>query len=210
MDIAYRLSRLIFVVWLKLFHSLRVFGKENLPKNGPFICAPNHVSLADPPVVGVACNTMPLHFMAKEELFENKTWGWWFRWVDCIRISRDKKDYTATKKAIKKLREGKCTVIFPEGTRSESGELKAPELGVGFLAVKSDAPVIPFFVSGTEKALPINERYRVGVPIKVYIGKAVDFKGIEKIEDKKEKYHFASNKIIEAISKLKQLASANT
>ena len=203
MDIAYRLSRLIFVVWLKLLHSLKVFGKENLPKKGPFICAPNHVSLADPPVVGVACNTVPLHFMAKDELFEDKIWGWWFRWLDCIRISRDKKDYGATKKAIRKLKEGKCTVIFPEGTRSESGELKTPELGVGFLAVTSNAPVIPFFISGTEKALPINQRYRIGVPIKVYIGKAVDFKGIEKINDKKEKYRFVSNKIIQAIAGLK-------
>ncbi len=203
MDIEYRLSRLIFVVWLKLLHSLKVFGKENLPKKGPFICAPNHVSLADPPVVGVACNTMPLRFMAKEELFEDKRWGWWFRRVDCIPISRDKKDYKATKSALKKLKEGKCVVIFPEGARSESGELKAPELGVGFLAVKSNAPVIPFFVSGTEKALPINEHYRVGVPVKVYIGKAVDFKGIEEVKDKKEKYRFVSNKIIQAIAELK-------
>ncbi|MCK4463338.1 MAG: 1-acyl-sn-glycerol-3-phosphate acyltransferase [Candidatus Omnitrophica bacterium] len=203
MDIAYRLSRLIFVVWLKLFHSLKVFGKENLPKKGPFICVPNHISFADPPVVGVACNTMPLHFMAKERLFEDKRWGWWFRWMDCIRISRDKKDYRAIKEVLKKLKEGKCAAIFPEGTRSESGELKAPELGVGFLAVKSNVPVIPFFLSGTEKALPINERYRVGVPVKVCIGKAVDFKGIEKIKDRKEKYRFVSNKIIQAIAELK-------
>ena len=142
--------------------------------------------------------------MAKQELFESKQWGWWFRMTNCISISKDGKDCRAVKDAVKKLKEGRCLVVFPEGSRSDSGELKAPELGIGFLAVKSKAPVIPIFISGTEKVLPVKGRYRIGVPVKAYIGKAVDFKGVDEIHDKKEKYRFVSERIMQAIAKLKR------
>ncbi|GAF87376.1 unnamed protein product, partial [marine sediment metagenome] len=78
-------------------HFIKVYGREHLPKKGPFILASNHVSLGDPPVIGVTCHTMPLHFMAKQELFESKQWGWWFKLTNCISISQDGKDFKAIK-----------------------------------------------------------------------------------------------------------------
>ncbi|NQT22609.1 MAG: 1-acyl-sn-glycerol-3-phosphate acyltransferase [Candidatus Omnitrophica bacterium] len=189
-----------------VLHFIRVYGRKNLPKKGPFIFASNHVSLGDPPIVGVACNTVPLHFLAKEELFYGKRWGWWFTWTKCIPISRDKNNFKATKEILAKLKEGRAIGLFPEGTRSETGELQEAEIGVGFLAVKSKAPVIPMYIYGSKKALPVGGPYRMGLPIKVYIGKSVDLSEAEKISDRRQKYRFASDKIMQAIASLKRQA----
>jgi len=202
--IGYQLSLYFFIVWLHSLHFIKVYGRENLPKKGPFILAPNHMSIGDPPVIGVSCYPLTMHFMAKRDLFSNRRWGWWFRLTDCIPISRDKNDFRATKMVLNFLKEGKRIVVFPEGTRSRTGELTEPELGVGFLAMKSGVPVIPVLITGTEKALPVEGRYKAGVPVKVYIGKAVNFDGAENFKDKREKYRFASNKIMKAIAGLKK------
>jgi len=189
-----------------LLHFIRVHGRKNIPKKGPLILASNHVSLGDPPIVGVTCNRVPIHFLAKEELFYGKRWGWWFRWTRCIPISRDKNNFKAIKEILAKLKEGRAIGLFPEGTRSETGELQEAELGVGFLAVKSKAPVIPMYISGSKKALPVGGPYRPGLPIKVYIGKPVDLSEAEKISDRRQKYRFASDKIMQAIASLKRPA----
>lgn len=202
--LGYRMSRWFFVIWLTSLHFIKVFGRQNLPKKGPFILAPNHSSLGDPPVIGVTCNTMPLHFLAKEELFNNKRWGWWFKITCCIPIPKSEENFKALREALRKLKENRCVVIFPEGTRSASGQLGKPEVGIGFLALKSKAPVIPIFISGTEKALPVHGRYRIGIPVKSYIGRPVDFKEVFKIQDRKNRYRAASDKIMQAIAELKR------
>jgi len=205
-DLGYIISRFFFVVWMTCLHFLRIYGRENLPKKGPFLFVSNHISLGDPPIVGVSCNTVPLHFMAKKDLFENKKWGWWFRWTNCILISRDEKNYRATKEVLAKLKEGKAIAVFPEGSRSLTGELQKAQVGIGFLAIKSKVPVIPMYISGSEKALSVNGPYRPGVPIKVYIGKQVDFYGVDKVTERREKYRFASDKIMKEIANLKRLS----
>lgn len=201
----YRISCLFFHIWLRAGHNLLVFGRKYRPKKGPFICASNHVSFADPPVLGSAF-WVPLSFMAKKELFENKRWGWWFRGTGCIPISRDKKDFHATKEALKKLSNGNAIAIFPEGTRSENGKFLEPETGAGFLAAKSGVPVIPVYISGTDKVLPKGGQYKWGMPIKAFIGSPVDFSGVEKIENKRGRYEFMSKKIMHEIVRLKTKA----
>ena len=207
-NFGYMFSRFFFVVWMRCLHFIKIYGKENVPKKGSFLFTSNHVSLGDPTVLGVA-SPRPMHFMAKKELFEGKRWGWWFSWTNCIPISRNKKDYKSTKMALRFLKEGRIVALFPEGTRSETGDLKEPELGVGFLVVKSKAPVIPVYIHGTREAVPINGPYKIWSPIKVYIGKPIDFKGMEESSTKREKYKFVSEKIMQAIAELKKKAPSN-
>ena len=200
----YRFSVMCFYIWLTVLHRLKIFREARYPLRGAFICAANHVSLGDPTVIGATSFIRHLHFMAKEELFQNKRWGWWFRSCECIPLSRNKKDHRATKTALNMLKKGKAIGIFPEGGRSETGELGKPEVGVGFLADKANVPVIPIYVKGTKGALPKGGKYKIGSPIEVYIGKPVDFSGAQKITDRRERYTYKSNEIMQAIAHLKK------
>jgi 1-acyl-sn-glycerol-3-phosphate acyltransferase len=204
-DLIYRASCFFFHVWLRIGHDLKVYGRHNRPKKGPFICASNHLSLADPPVLGSAF-WVPMNFMAKKELFMSKVWGWWFRVVKCIPISSDSRDFNAAKIALKQLENGYAIAIFPEGTRSETGEFLEPEVGAGFLAAKSRAPVIPVYIWGSGNVLPKGGKYKWGPPVRAFIGKPVDFSKAEEIMDRREKYNFMSKRIMQEIAGLKQKA----
>ncbi|MFH1791242.1 MAG: lysophospholipid acyltransferase family protein [Candidatus Omnitrophota bacterium] len=206
--VGYWLSRSAFSVWLKVLHGLKIYGREHVPGKGAFVCAANHVSFADPPAVGVAAGRTPVIFMAKKALFDLKGWGWWFRWVGCIPIEGTNRDFKATKSAIKKLKDGDVVAIFPEGTRSSTGELQEPELGISFVAEKAGVPVVPMFVNGTNKALARGKKYKIGVPVSVYVGKPVNFEGAEAIRDKRERYMFMGKRIMNAIAGLRAEAYA--
>jgi len=197
-NFGYIVSRACFWIWLKCLHSLKVYGSENIPMKGPFILVSNHVSFGDPPIIGASC-LRPIHFMAKKELFESSRWGWWFHWLHCIPISRDKKDYRATKESLRLLREGRAIGLFPEGQRSETGELQKAELGAGFIAVKSGAPVVPLYIYGTNYTLPKDGKYTLRTPVSVYIGKPFKVAKDATITDKRQMYQKASDEIMDSI-----------
>ena len=203
MTMAYLISRLIYKAILKLFFKFEVRGSENIPKSGPFILVSNHVSYADPAVMGVACHTMPVSFMAKEELFHVPILGAWCRAVGCIPIERHSGSFAPIKKAMNKLSEGGVLGIFPEGERSPDGMLQKAQAGVGIIAAKSKAPIIPLYISGTEKALPIGERTLHPCKVRATIGRAVDITESIGLHDRRKIYESIGEKMMAAISRLK-------
>jgi len=208
MGFTYRISVWFFGIWLGLLHNIKIYGRENLPRRGAFIMAANHVSYADPPVVGVACAPIGMHFMAKKELFESRKWGWWFKAVQCIPISRDDKDIRATKQAIDSLKKGRNLAIFPEGTRSATGELQEAELGASFLASKAGVPVVPVYIDGTDKVLPKGGKYKCWAPIRAYIGKPVHPNEFSGISDRRKRYEGLRDKIMASIAELRTMSSS--
>lgn len=195
----------MFKIALNMFFGLEITGRENMPKKGPFIVAANHVSYIDPAVVGAACFTTPLTFMAKKELFDNPIFGWWFKAVDCVPVGRDesKLNFGAIKEVIKKLKEGKAVGIFPEGTRSSDGKFKKPEPGIGLIAIKTKAPIVPVYVTGTENAMPKGQKFIRLCKIRAKIGKAIDIDYSENPPDKRRLYESIGEKVMDAISELK-------
>jgi len=203
MNVAYANSRLILKALLNAFFSLEIEGTENLPKKGPFIVASNHVSHVDPVVVGVACNTSQLAFMAKRELFDMPIVGPWVKAVGCIPVERESGGPASLKKAVKKLKNGDAIGIFPEGRRSVDGSLKKPEPGIGLLAAKSGAPIVPMYVSGTAKVMPKGQKVPKPYKIKARIGKIVDISESSGLSGRREVYEFIGEKVINAIAALK-------
>ena len=199
----YFISRIIYKVLLNILGKFEVSGEENLPKKGPFIIAANHVSYADPVVAGVLCRVAPVRFMAKKELFENPKFGWWFKACQCIPIERDSKSFKPLKEAIEKLKKGEIVGIFPEGTRSPDGELHDPGLGIGLLAVKSGAPIVPVFISGTEKALPKGSSKINPTKVKAKVGKPIAVNSNNSSKDKKKLYESISRSVMGSIAQLK-------
>jgi len=149
----YNLGRFLSFVLLKLFCGFRVSGRQFVPAAGGFILATNHASNVDPLVIGAA-SPKPLHFMAKVELFRKPVFSWILRAVHAFPVRRGRGDIHAIREAIRRVRAGGGLLIFPEGARSADGSIGQGHEGIGFLAEKLNVPIVPAYISGTEKVMP--------------------------------------------------------
>lgn len=170
--------------FFKIIFRCKIIGLENVPGSGRAIIASNHVSLFDPPVVGTAF-VRPIHFMAKEELFTIPIVGWIFKKLKAFPVRRATADRTAIRQAISILENEELLGLFPEGTRSVTGQLGKPETGLAMIALKTGASIIPTAVIGTNKVCKNSQllpRFTVkfGKPIAVTQGKA-DREAMEKL-----------------------------
>jgi 1-acyl-sn-glycerol-3-phosphate acyltransferase len=196
--------RLTWLVLRALFHGLlgwRITGAENVPAEGPVILASNHVSVLDPPVVAIGI-WRPCASMAKEELFRNPAFAWYIRHLNAFPVKRGTGDRGALKTAMEVLEQGRPLVMFPEGTRSETGELQEPELGVAMIAYRTGAPVVPAYVSGTNRVLPRGGRLRLA-KIRLRYGTPMTFAAEPGKKPGREEYERAAHQIMEAIAALR-------
>jgi 1-acyl-sn-glycerol-3-phosphate acyltransferase len=155
----YELTRVLILPPAKLFWGLKVTGREHIPKSGPVIIAPNHKSMYDPFLVGLATRR-PVRFMAKQELFA-ATSGWYISRLGAFPLKRGQADPEALETARMILEDGGVLALFPEGTRvKDPDELRAPRRGAGRLAIEAGAPIVPCALTGTEK-MPKPSRVRI-------------------------------------------------
>jgi len=182
----YSLLRIILTLLFRIVFRCKVVGVENIPLHGGVIIASNHLSLWDPPFLGTFV-PRKIHFMAKEELFAWPVLGWIITKLNAFPVRRGTADRAAIRTALTVLEAGKCLGLFPEGTRSKTGNLGSAELGLAMIAIKAGVPIVPTAVIGTNKAfgggtiLPKFE-LRFGNPIVVSKGKA-DKDALEKLTE---------------------------
>ena len=131
------------VKWLyKIFYDFHIEGIENIPQDRPVVLASNHRSYADPVILTMPMK-LPVSYMAKEELFHNKLFGWFIRKLGAFPVTRGAGDMSVIDDSINILRSGRNLVIFPEGTRSKDGKVGKGKTGVAMIAAKSGADVVP-------------------------------------------------------------------
>ena len=117
----------------------------------------------DPVFIG--CFTKrPISFMGKKELFEKPILGWFFRSIDGFPVDREKGDMGALKTAIEILNSNKVMAMFPEGTRSKTGELGEFKRGAALIASRADAPIVPVKIEGSYKLLS-KMTLKIGEPL---------------------------------------------
>ncbi|HUQ43710.1 MAG TPA: (d)CMP kinase [Candidatus Limnocylindria bacterium] len=137
---------------------LRIEGDlATLPKEGALIVAANHASSADPVLIGAFLNPVlgrPLNWLGKRELTEWWLTGWAFRRAGIHGIDRDAADLEAFRTAMRILDAGQVLAVFPEGTRSRDGALQRAREGVGVLALRSGAQVLPVAVIDSDILWP--------------------------------------------------------
>lgn len=135
--------------------------------------ASNHLSIVDPPAVGVA-SPRRVSYMARHDLFSSRFSSWWLNSVGAFPVKRDSADLSAVKQAIRCVKGGRGLLLFPEGTRQEPGKSDGePEAGVGFLAAKLGVPVIPVWVKGTDQAWPKGAKFLKSARVTVRFGKQI-------------------------------------
>lgn len=193
----------MFRFFLKTWNRMEVRGLENVPEEGGLLLASNHMSFLDPPAVAASCRVRPIRFMARDTLWNSKFGRWWMPRMGCIPVSRGTGDMRALKEIVKTLKAGSCASLFPEGTRSDDGELQKAESGVGFIALKAGVPVVPIYVEGTFDAWPRHAKFIHPKKITVTYGKPIQPEELAALGSGREAYDLAAKLIMNRITALK-------
>ena len=134
----------------------RVTGRGNVPRSGAVILACNHISDADPLLVGAA-TLRPTGYMAKRALWDIDWLAPILDLVGSFPVDPGAPDRAALRRAEGILARGEALVVFPEGRIAPDGKLAALLPGVLQLALKSGAPIVPVGLAGASKVVPYGE-----------------------------------------------------
>ena len=184
-----------------------VVGLENVPTDGPFIVAPNHLSFFDSVIVQ-ALMPRPVAFFAKAEYFttggvKGKVMKAFFESVGSIPVERGEQaaSVQALKTLLDILESGKGIGIYPEGTRSRDGILYRGRTGVGWLALSTGAPVVPVGLIGTEKLQPAGTNRITPHHFTLAFGKPLQFEHLGRKHPLPQR-RAATDQIVDAIAEL--------
>ncbi len=133
---------------------LRVIGREHVPPTGPVLFVSNHQSYLDPIINGIAVRDRQLTAIARESLFRFRPFAWLMYSIGAIAIREDSGDSGALKAAISELAAGRCILIYPEGSRTETGRIEEFKKGFLLLVRKAKVPVLPMAVEGAFDVWP--------------------------------------------------------
>jgi len=202
MDVVYGVCHLVVEVCHDVFFPGVVAGVEHIPLEGGCIIAANHASVLDPPLVG--CHVpRQLAFFARKTLWKGGLISWWLDTVGTIAVDRDAgADVVAMKRVFQVLKSGRAMIVFPEGTRTRTGELQRPKPGVGMLACRTGVPVVPAHVFGTFTAFGRKGPLRLGTPVSVVFGRPLEPADYDDPAAGKDRYGRASERIMAAIAAL--------
>lgn len=163
----YGFLKCIYASLVTILYNPKVYGKENIPKDGPIVFAGNHRHAFDPVVVMTHTNRF-VHYMAKETLFKG-IFGFLLRQIGIIKVYRTRNNPLAIEEAENVLNEGGTIGIFPEGTRNK--ELKEDLLkfkrGAVVIAQNSGSKIVPFYINGQYKIFRRTLELHFGKPIDV-------------------------------------------
>ena len=162
-------SQAVFRLCGTLLFDLKVQGIRNIPLTGGVLIVANHQSYLDPPLIG---SQIPraTSYLGKSELFDSPFRNWLYRRMGAFPVRQGEGDISAVREAINRLKEGKALVLFPEGSRSEDGELQPVQPGVGLIARRAGVPVVPCVIDGSFAALPRRAKALKTRPVRVRFG----------------------------------------
>ena len=151
-----------------------VVGQDNLPIENGVIYIANHTSHYDVPVLYEAV-PRPLFYVAKKELRKVPFLGWAMWAIGMVFIDRSRSDSAIAhmRSAAQLVKSGRNIISFPEGTRSDSGQIKLFKRGTFVLALEAQVPIVPLCVIGTHNVLPKHSRTIVPGPVQVRIGQPI-------------------------------------
>lgn len=168
----YRLVRLILnVVRILLLARFKVYGRANIPDEGPYIVVLNHTSVVDTPVLLIAFPPIQWRFFAVEKWRSHPIYGPIMSWLGAIFIRRGEADRQTLREAMDALAKGSVFGLAPEGTRSFKGSMMPAKDGAAFLAHRGRIPILPVglvnndgLFSNVKRLRPTTIEVRIGEP----------------------------------------------
>ena len=161
----------VSVVFCFLLANVTTKGKDNLPKRGPYILAPNHIDDIDPFPLAGAVNK-PITFLMAEDQTPIKWYKSWApRSYGVLLINRKNIRPSTMKEVNKQIKRKEIICIFPEGT-AIGAKLKEAKNGASFFAARHKIPIVPVAISGTEKVFPALKRLKK-TNINIVFGKPI-------------------------------------
>jgi 1-acyl-sn-glycerol-3-phosphate acyltransferase len=173
-------------------------GTENIPREGAFLVAASHKSNLDPLLVGASL-PRELRYFAKRELFVNPMLGRLIRAYGAMPVDRAGADRRALTTALEILSSGQGLLIFPEGTRIRRPGVGEAKPGIGMLAIRSGAPVIPAWAGSTWNPRRSLLRRK---PVRILFGAPLHFSSPADAGAARQAYEDATAVIMGAIARL--------
>ena len=195
----YKLVRISSRLYFRCLHRVKIIGVENIPATGPFLIAAHHSSYYDPLLFGYPV-FRPIFYFARRSLLRFKIVAWFLSGLYVIPVERDTADMGALKRVFNILKQGHGLILFPEGTRSPDGTVRAFKSGVGMIACRFQLPVIPARNFGAFEAFSKKSKFpRLGKALTVVYGEPImpsDYDPGKKVQDR---YEEATDRIRERV-----------
>lgn len=207
MRFGYFLFWCVFRTIFRVLFGCRIYHAERVPESGPVLLAANHASFMDPPLIGSSLNR-ETHYLARNTLFRFPIFRNILNYINVIPVDRDGKSPKGLRAVTNSLKNGNPVILFPEGTRSHDGKLQTAKSGVGLLAIKSEAPVVPIRVFGTFESYGRHLKWPKINRVQIKMGQPIwlrELRAESKTANKervKEIYQEAADQIMKAIEEL--------
>jgi 1-acyl-sn-glycerol-3-phosphate acyltransferase len=164
-----------------VFFDLKVYGAYHVPKTGGALVISNHQSYLDPVILALGLDRT-LNYMAKSQLFKNPVFAWLIRSLNAFPVEQGAGDIGAVKESIARLQGGFLLNVFPEGSRTEDGEILPMEKGVALLIRRAKVPVVPAVITGSFEAWPKSRKRPRSYPIRVVYGPPLNLTNMDRDE----------------------------
>ncbi len=167
---------IIFYIISRAFFMLKVTGKNNIPRNRPFIFCPNHASYLDGPLFAAALDLPVLlntYFLGYSIYINHPLVSWGKKLFRLIPLNPSSKLSDTLQVCGFVLKNSKILCIFPEGGRSINGEIKEFKRGVGVLIKELNVDVVPVYIRGTHNAWPAGKAFLRFAKVEVIFGEKI-------------------------------------
>ncbi len=176
----YRGSHMIVSLVFALYFRLRIAGRQHIPPGSMLVCC-NHQSHLDPVLVGLACRD-PMTYLARDTLFKG-LFAKLIVYLGAVPIQRDGLGLAGVKRTLERLKIGEKVLIFPEGTRTEDGQLQPFKGGLALLARRAKVPLLPMAIAGAFEAWPKGKSFPSPRTLQVVVGPPIPLEVVQTLDD---------------------------
>ena len=195
------MSRVIFRNLFRLLSRVQVIGTENIPEEGAYVIAVNHVSIFEPPLI-TSFWPYSIEVAGAVEILEQPGQSQIMRLYGTIPVHRERFDRQSLEAMVGRLEAGRPVLIFPEGTRSRKPGLQQASTGAVYIAAKAGVNVLPVGIAGTAILADEIRKFR-RTQLVMSVGEMIKLPEIPwRSAERREILHLQTEKIMHAIADL--------